>query len=162
MQQRAAESGDNDDNDPFYLKSSKQTDRLAMEQAGLIPEHVIPAGELPIARDYDHPMLPGVARTVAIKANESRYLLLRFSMASAGGLFLIIPMLVMANIPGKTSSLVTTCVAMLLFAFAITFGTDLKADQVLAATAAYAAVLVVFVGTSLEDTAVSAGAADAG
>ena len=73
-------------------------------------------------------------------------------MASAGGLSLIIPVLVMANVPGIVSSLVTTCVAMLLFAIGITLGTDLKPDQVLGATAAYAAVLVVFVGTSLAET----------
>ena len=73
-------------------------------------------------------------------------------MASAGGLSLAVPVLVMANIPGKTSSLVTTCIAMLVFAIGITFGTSLKADQVLGATAAYAAVLVVFVGTSLAET----------
>jgi hypothetical protein len=58
---------------------------------------------------------------------------------------LIGPMLIMANLP---ASLVTTCIAMVLFAAGITFGTQLKPDQVLGATAAYAAVLVVFVGTS--------------
>lgn len=72
-------------------------------------------------------------------------------MASAGGLFVIVPILVMANVAGKTSSLVTTVVAMLAFAVGITFKTQMQAEQVLAATAAYAAVLVVFVGTSLAD-----------
>jgi hypothetical protein len=62
-------------------------------------------------------------------------------MASAGGLFLIVPVLVMTDLPGRTPSLVTTCIAMLIFAIGITFGTDLKA-----------AVLVVFVGTSLAET----------
>jgi hypothetical protein len=152
MQQRAGDCGENDDDDPFYLKSSKQIDRLTLERSGLIPAHVLPAGDLPIARDSDHPMLPGVARTAAIKADKSRHLLLRFSMASAGGLFLIVPVLVMTDLPGRTPSLVTTCIAMLIFAIGITFGTDLKADQVLGATAAYAAVLVVFVGTSLAET----------
>lgn len=152
MQQYAANCGEDDENDPFYLKSSKELDRLAMEEAKLIPAHVLPAGPLPIARDHDHPMLPGVARTAAIKAEKSKHLLSRFSMAPAGGLSLVVPVLVMANIPGKTSSLVTTCVAMLIFAISITIGTDLKADQVLGATAAYAAVLVVFVGTSLAET----------
>lgn len=152
MQQRAADCGENDYNDPFYLKSSKEIDRLAMERAGLIPHHVLPAGNLPVARDHDYPTLPGVARTAAIKADKSRHLLLRFSMASAGGLFLIVPVIVMAFVEGITSSLITTCVAMLIFAIGITFGTDLKADQVLGATAAYAAVLVVFVGTSLANT----------
>lgn len=152
MQQRAAECGKNDENDPFYLKSSKQVDRLAMQEAGLIPDHVLPSGNLPIARDRDHPVLPGIPRSVANKANRLRNLALRFGMASAGGLSLIIPVLVMANVPGIVSSLVTTCVAMLLFAIGITLGTDLKPDQVLGATAAYAAVLVVFVGTSLAET----------
>jgi hypothetical protein len=152
MQQRAVDCGENDEDDPFYLKSSKELDRLAMEWACLIPDHVLPAGDLPIARDRDHPVLPGVPRTVAIKAVKSKHLLLRFSMASAGGLSLIVPVLVMANVPGIISSLITTCIAMLIFAIGITFGTDLKADQVLGATAAYAAVLVVFVGTSLAET----------
>ena len=152
MQQRAAECGEDDENDPFYLKSSKELDRLAMKEAGLIPDHVLPTGDLPIARDYDSPVLPGSPRSVAIKANRSRDLALRFGMASAGGLSLIVPVLIMANVPGIVSSLVTTCVAMLLFAIGITLGTDLKPDQVLGATAAYAAVLVVFVGTSLAET----------
>jgi hypothetical protein len=152
MQLRAADCGEHDEDDPFYLKSSRRIDRLAMELAELIPNHVLPAGDLPIARDHDHPTLPGIPRTIAIKANKSKHLLLRFSMASAGGLSLIVPVLVMANIPGRTSSLVTTCIAMLIFAIGVTFGTDLKADQVLGATAAYAAVLVVFVGTSLANT----------
>lgn len=72
-------------------------------------------------------------------------------MVSAGGLFVIVPIIIMANVPCKTASLVTTVVAMLAFAIGITYKTELKTDQVLAATAAYAAVLVVFVGTSLED-----------
>jgi hypothetical protein len=152
MQQRAADCGKNDDFDPFYLKSSKQIDRLAMGLVGLIPDHVLPPGDLPPARDFGRPVLPGVPRSVAIKANKSENLALRFSMASAGGLSLIVPVVVMANVPGIICSLVTTCVAMLLFAIGITLGTDLKPDQVLGATAAYAAVLVVFVGTSLAET----------
>ena len=131
MQQRAVDCGENDDDDLFYLKSSRELDRLAMEWACLIPDQVRPPGTLPVARDRYFPTLPGVARTVAIKANKSKHLLLRFSMASAGGLFLIVPVLVMANIPGRTSSLVTTCISMLIFAIGVTFGTDLKADQVL-------------------------------
>jgi hypothetical protein len=152
MQQRAADCGEHDEDDPFYLKSSKRIDRLAMDLAGLLPNHVLPAGDLPIARDHYLPKLPGVARTAAIKADKSRHLLSRFVMASSGGLSLVVPVIVMANVPGKTSSLVTTCIAMLVFAIGITFGTQLKADQVLGATAAYAAVLVVFVGTSLAET----------
>lgn len=148
MQEHAARHAKNDELDPFYLKSSKHLQQLAMEGAGWIPDHVLPEGPLPIARDRDNPQLPGLSRTVAHRASESEQLWIRFSMASAGGLVLVVPMLIMANLESKTASLVTTCVAMFLFAAGITFGTHLKPDQVLGATAAYAAVLVVFVGTS--------------
>ena len=131
MQQYAADFGQDDDLDPFYLKSSKEIDRINMEQAGLIPDHVLPAGPLPIARDRNRPRLPGVSRTAAIKAERSRHLLSRFATASAGGLSLVVPVLVMTNIPGIVASLVTTCIAMLIFAIGVTFCTDLKADQVL-------------------------------
>lgn len=122
-----------------------------MEAAGLIPHHVLPVGPLPIARDHDNPQLPGAPRSAANKAHGREELLLRFSMALTGGLFLIIPMITMTCVPGKVASLVATCVAMLSFAIGITLKTQLKADQVLAATAAYAAVLVVFVGSSLQE-----------
>lgn len=148
MQEHSARHAKDDERDPFYLKSSKHLERLAMKGAGLIPDLVLPQGRLPMARDHDNPQLPGVSRTMAHIASESEQLWVRFGMASAGGLVLIVPMLIMANLETKTASLVTTCIAMLLFAAGITFGTRLKPDQVLGATAAYAAVLVVFVGTS--------------
>ena len=148
MQEHAARHAKNDELDPFYLKSSKYLQGLAMEKAGLIPDHVLPQGILPIARDQHDPQLPGLSRTVAHRASESEQLWVRFGMASAGGLALVVPMLIMANLESKTASLITTCVAMFLFAAGITLGTHLKPDQVLGATAAYAAVLVVFVGTS--------------
>lgn len=62
---------------------------------------------------------------------------------------MIVPMLIMANVPGKVASLMTTCVALLIFVVVIAFLTKLSPNEVLATTAAYAAVLVVFVGTSL-------------
>lgn len=149
MQVQAAVHAKDDEHDPFYLKSSKQLMRNSMEAVGLIPDMLLPKGPLPVARDRDDPQLPGISRTVARKTSETQQLLVRFATASAGGLLVIVPMLVMANLESRTSCLVTTCVAMVVFAAGITLGTELKPDQVLAATAAYAAVLVVFVGTSL-------------
>lgn len=74
----------------------------------------------------------------------------RFHMALFGGLALITPMLIMANKQGLISTLVTTSVATVIFAAAIVvIGDDLSGKDVLASTAAYTAVLVVFVGTSL-------------
>lgn len=148
MQEHTARHAKNDELDPFYLKSSKHLQRLAMEEIGSIPNLVLPKGLLPTARDHDNPQLPGLSRTVAHRASESEQLWVRFGMASAGGLVLIVPMLIMANLGTKTANLITTCVAIFLFAVGTTAGTRLKPDQVLGATAAYAAVLVVFVGTS--------------
>jgi hypothetical protein len=148
MQQRAAGCGEHNDDDPFYLKSSKELDRLAMVQAGLIPDHVLPVGNLQNALDRDHPRLPGVARTTAVRSSKSGHWLSRLALALAGGLSLIVPVILMVKFPGPITSLVTTCSSLLLFAFAVTFGTDIRAYQILAKTAAYAAVLVVFVGTS--------------
>lgn len=148
MQEHAAQHTKDDDKDPFYIKSSKHLPRLAMKEAGFIPDLVLPRGPLPVAQDFSNPRLPGISKTLAHEASESEQLWVRFSIASAGGLILIIPMLIMANLESKTASLVTTCVAMLTFAAGVTLRTQLKPDQVLGATAAYAAVLVVFVGTS--------------
>ncbi|KLU90332.1 hypothetical protein MAPG_09295 [Magnaporthiopsis poae ATCC 64411] len=74
----------------------------------------------------------------------------RFAMALFGGVGLIVPTVVMAKVQGIDASLITTSVAVVLFGLALAFGaTDSTGKDVLAATAAYTAVLVVFVGTSL-------------
>lgn len=150
MQDYAARFSNNDEQDPFYLKSSKTLERQAMKDAGLIPDFMDPKGDLPRTRDNPrNPILPGRARSVANEAAKAESLVVRFLMAAVGGLALIVPVLVMSFFPGRNVSLVTTSVAMLVFAAVITLGTKLAPDQVLGATAAYAAVLVVFVGTSL-------------
>jgi VIT1/CCC1 family predicted Fe2+/Mn2+ transporter len=82
----------------------------------------------------------------------------RFSMAMFGGAALIIPMLIMALHPGLTLDLVTTSVATVVFGIIIALlGTDSSGKDVLTSTAAYAAVLVVFVGASLSPTSEAAG-----
>lgn len=74
----------------------------------------------------------------------------RFAMTLFGGIALIVPTVIMAKVEGINISLITTSVSVLLFGLALAFGaTDSTGKDVLAATAAYTAVLVVFVGTSL-------------
>jgi hypothetical protein len=71
-------------------------------------------------------------------------------MALFGGIALIIPTVIMAKNQGLNFSLITTAIATVLFALMLALGaTDSTGKDVLAATAAYAAVLVVFIGTSL-------------
>lgn len=81
----------------------------------------------------------------------------RFFMALFGGVALILPTVVMSKFQGINVSLITTSVAVFLFGIALAFGaTDSTGKDVLTATAAYTAVLVVFVGTSLGSGGASA------
>ncbi|KAH8894400.1 hypothetical protein GQ53DRAFT_839979 [Thozetella sp. PMI_491] len=75
----------------------------------------------------------------------------RFYMALFGSVSLISPMLIMSLVPGLKTSLITTSVATVIFALIVViYGTDASGKDVLAWTAAYTAVLVVFVGNSLQ------------
>lgn len=73
----------------------------------------------------------------------------RFMLAFAGGASLVVPMLIM-SLPStdRTKSLVTVSVAVTLFASLLSIGIRTSNSETLVATATYAAVLVVFVGTS--------------
>jgi len=77
--------------------------------------------------------------------------LARFVVAITGGLFLIVPMLVMAIDTSQKKSLITVSVSVLLFALALSFGVRTSNVEALVSTATYAAVLVVFVGTNSGD-----------
>ena len=72
----------------------------------------------------------------------------RFATAILGGLALIVPMLIMAIHPIKKKTLITASVAVFLFAVGVAWKSSAKEQEVLAVTAAYAAVMVVFVGIS--------------
>ncbi|KAG9185972.1 hypothetical protein G6011_02528 [Alternaria panax] len=74
--------------------------------------------------------------------------LYRFIRAAIGGLFLVGPMLVMAIGPSTAKSLVTVSISVFLFAVVLTFGLEVTDVEGLVSTATYAAVLVVFVGSS--------------
>lgn len=77
----------------------------------------------------------------------------RIIMAMFGGAALIGPMLIMTLHPSKNTSLITVSVATFVFALVLAFiARDGAGKDVLGATAAYAAVLVVFVGTSMAPT----------
>lgn len=71
-------------------------------------------------------------------------------MGSFGGVALIGPMLLMVLHYDRNTTVITASVATFLFVLVLAFGApNLKGQDVLAATAGYAAVLVVFVGTSI-------------
>jgi hypothetical protein len=69
-------------------------------------------------------------------------------MAFTGGASLIVPMLIMSFDPSRNKSLIVVSVSVLIFAVFLSSGIHASNQETLAATATYAAVLVVFVGTS--------------
>jgi hypothetical protein len=72
--------------------------------------------------------------------------LARFLVAMIGALFILVPIYIMAIHTSRDKNLVTTTVAVVLFATVCSVTLRTTYDQTLGATAAYAAVLVVFVG----------------
>lgn len=74
----------------------------------------------------------------------------RLLMALFGGISLIVPTILMAKLEGINRSLIITSASVFVFALVLAFSaTDSTGKDVLGMTAAYTAVLVVFVGTSL-------------
>lgn len=74
----------------------------------------------------------------------------RIWMGALGGIAVIGPMLLMSLHRTLTTSLVTSSVATVLFTLVLALGArNLNGQEVLGAVAAYAAVLVVFIGTSI-------------
>lgn len=74
--------------------------------------------------------------------------LARFLVALVGGASLVLPMLIMSLPQNLVKSLVTVSIAVTLFAMLLSVGVRASNAETLVATATYAAVLVVFVGTS--------------
>jgi VIT1/CCC1 family predicted Fe2+/Mn2+ transporter len=65
-----------------------------------------------------------------------------------GGLFLVVPMLIMTLHQSRNTSLITVCISTLIFTIVVSVFSKAKEHEVIGIVAAYAAVLVVFVGTS--------------
>ncbi|EME79925.1 uncharacterized protein MYCFIDRAFT_141986 [Pseudocercospora fijiensis CIRAD86] len=80
------------------------------------------------------------------KLSASADRLARFLVAMSGALFILVPMYIMVLHNSQTTNLVATTVAVILFAVMCSITMRATNDQTLGATAAYAAVLVVFVG----------------
>ena len=72
----------------------------------------------------------------------------RFIIALAGGAALIVPVLIMTLHATLLSKLLTLGISVLLFSMATAIGLQATNPETLVSTATYAAVLVVFVGTS--------------
>lgn len=102
--------------------------------------------------DAEAPELPGHSRGQYRKTRELREVTERLMCGIVGGLALIAPMLVMVLHGTVLASLLTVSVATILFAGAGALYLEVGPVQLIGATAAYAAVLVVFVGTTNPST----------
>ncbi|KAL8816850.1 MAG: hypothetical protein Q9191_008254 [Dirinaria sp. TL-2023a] len=146
-------------NDPFMVTSSKCLGAAAIREhladigSGLTDEqqelvelyrdHSAYPGPI----DLDKPEVLGGYRTTTIKETKLQDFLVRLGMASLGWLFIVGPMLLMVLNNTKFTALLTTSVCVGTFGLMMARALE-KPSDVLSATAAYAAVLVVFVGTT--------------
>ena len=146
-------------NDPFLVTSAKCLDAAAIREhlasirSGLtnqqqdLIELYSKDSSYPEPNDTDKPEVLGGYRTTIIKETKFKDFLVRLSMASLAWLFIVGPMLLMVLNNTKLTALLTTSVCVGAFGVMMARALE-KPFDVLSATAAYAAVLVVFVGTS--------------
>lgn len=108
------------------------------------------AGDLGLIDKGKVRFMGGGTRSMRITEENFVQYTRRVAIAMIGGVSLIAPMLIMVLHPGLVTSLVTTSVFVFAFSLVLVlleFVTTTSFD-VVSATAAYAAVLVVFIGTS--------------
>lgn len=137
--------------DPFKMVSSVQRDHLTMAEVGLL-EYIIKEHkcEPDAPDDLRDPTLIGTPRGSANELERLRDFLLRLGFGVLGGVALVGPMVLMILHNTLVTQVATTGVATFLFAVCMASyrGPDASPLAVVGTTAAYAAVLVVFVGTS--------------
>jgi hypothetical protein len=130
------------DSNPFLLKSQREMERDLLEDLkakGINPNQIIPPEESRVL-----PHLPGGPWDFhsALRTRRERYIL-----AGLGGLILTVPMILMVLARKTPVSLIIVSVCTMLFAVATAYFSPTKLPlELLSATAAYTAVLVVFVG----------------
>lgn len=140
--------------DPFVMQSSKCLEAAILREhlAGIRPTVVQNAqysfdSSFAGPKDTEDPEYVGGYRTKTNQETKLRAFSVRLAMAAIGWAFIVGPILVMVLHNSRTTALCTTSVCV--FAFGVLVARALeKPFDVLSATAAYAAVLVVFVGTT--------------
>ncbi|KAB5583415.1 hypothetical protein GE09DRAFT_1278640 [Coniochaeta sp. 2T2.1] len=129
---------------PFHLKSDPDRPLETLLLSSLKARGIHPAPIISIKEDETLPSLPGGPWDMpsAIKATRERY-----AWAIVGGVVLIVPMVMMVLLEGRTANLVIASVSTVMFALAAAYSAPTKLPvELMGVTAAYAAVLVVFVG----------------
>ncbi|KAI1132724.1 hypothetical protein F5Y10DRAFT_260879 [Nemania abortiva] len=142
MVEYEAKVGDDKTKDPFHFSSKWSLTREAMTKAGIQggASGYFSSGLQANIGSFEQ-------RNQINRARTFRESSLRYSVAISGGLALVGPMWLMVLHKDKYTYLITTTVAVLLFASIVPRYSTAGPEVVVATVAAYAAVLVVFVGT---------------
>ncbi|KAJ0114948.1 hypothetical protein J7T55_004691 [Diaporthe amygdali] len=140
--------------DAFRITSEERLGFILMKRAGLVPSQAdleLLQGNIDQETDWDSQgrrnILPGDSRGQLLEHMDLMAFYQRASMGLLGGFALIVPMLIMVLKNDLLTTLIVTSASTVIFAGVLAiFGRELKGETVLASVAAYAAVLVVFIG----------------
>jgi succinate-acetate transporter protein len=97
-------------------------------------------------------MIGGMAKIIEAYNRHGRHIspsvdnFARILFALIGGIFLLTPMVALAYISSKSLILIITVLFVLVFSITLALGSKSSNQELIAATAGYTAVLVVFVG----------------
>lgn len=118
--------------------------QTADSESGRVHQEYLPGKQrrFTIAEEYER-------KTAEARWREWYALWTRFCFSMLGGVGVIAPMLLMVLHQNRTTALATTSCSVFLFALVLAFATKAPPEVAVGAVAAYAAVLVVFVGSSL-------------
>lgn len=159
MVEHAAKTDGDIAKDLFVLSSKKELSHRLMQDKGAIEkgwelycmpeapkggETYLPGGQRRRVNEEKDQLRREEAKRKSVRARWER-----FGMGLFGGIALIAPMLLMVLHRDRTTALATTSASVILFAVAVAFLPLASPDLTIAVVAAYAAVLVVFVGASL-------------
>lgn len=149
-----------DFNDPFhshyafFKDDDKKIDPVRRALMNFLPVHLSYSDEEKRQRSKEY-----AERKRPLRVSRFVDRLVRFIIAITGGIFLVVPMIIMTLKPSETKSLVTASVAVVVFTLLLSFAVRVSNVETLISTATYAAVLVVFVGTSSGGQAAQTGGA---
>ncbi|KAL4900894.1 hypothetical protein BDW74DRAFT_160767 [Aspergillus multicolor] len=127
----------------YFREADEKIDHLRRTLMHILPSRLAFSTEERLARKKEY--YEGKAPK-QVSAFVDR--LARFLVAFAGGVFLIVPMIIMTLDPSQTKGLVVVSVSVIILMLLLSFAVRVSNIEILVAAAAYAAVLVVFVGAT--------------
>lgn len=150
MKEAAAEARDLNQEDPFLITSRSSFGRKLITDMTLYLNYDASKRRFKrLPEDFGRPQLPGRLRNRDVTRQQHNAFVGRLVSALVGGIALVGPMLLMLLHKTFVTSLVTVSVCVFVFAFCMAyFSHDSMPRDIMVAVAGYAAVLVVFVGTS--------------